>query len=63
MSEHTLHSIGETGKHHLKEFRAFAAKAEARTDEALKWWQKSHYSVVIGVVVVIGAVAFGGWLA
>ena len=63
MSEHTMHSIGETGKLHLKEFRAFAAKAEAKTDKALRWWEKSHWSALIGFVLLAAAVAFGIWLS
>ena len=44
MSNHTIHSVGETVTKHYGEFRAFAARAEAKTDHALKWWQKSHWS-------------------
>ena len=63
MTEHTIHSIGETVTKHHNEFRVFAAMAEARTDKALRWWEKSHWSATIGAVVVLAAMAFGGWLA
>ena len=62
-TKHTIHSVGETVERHYKEFRAFAAKAEAKTDEALVWWRKSHWSALIGAGLLIGAAAFGGWLA
>ena len=38
-------------------------KAETKTDAALKWWQESHWSALIGAALLIGAVMFGGWLA
>ena len=62
-TKHTIHSIGETVERHYKEFKAFAARAETKTDKALKWWQKSHWSALIGITLLLGAVAFGGWLA
>ena len=61
-TKHTIHSVGDTVTKHYREFREFAAKTEARTDRALKWWQKSHWSALIGAVVVGLAVAFGAWL-
>ena len=63
MPNHTIHSVGETVTKHYGEFRAFAARAEAKTDKALKWWQKSHWSALIGALLLIGAAVFGGWLA
>ena len=63
MSNHTIHSVGETVERHYSEFRAFTAKAEAKTDHALKWWQKSHWSALIGITLLFIAAAFGGWLA
>ena len=63
MSDHTLHSVGETVERHYAEFKAFAAKAEAKTDKALRWWQESHWSALIGAGLLVGAVAFGGWLS
>ena len=59
MAEHTIHSIGETATRHLKEFRAFVAKAEAKTDQALKWWRKSHWSALIGLGLLILAMFLG----
>ena len=63
MSEHTIHSVGETVERHYKDFRAFAARTENKTDKALKWWEKSHWSALIGALLLIGAAAVGGWLA
>ena len=62
MAEHTIHSIGETVERHYKEFKAFAKRAETKTDKGLVWWRKSHYSALIGLAMVIAAVAFGAWL-
>ena len=59
MSEHTIHSIGETANHHYKEFKAFVAKAEAKTDEGLVWWRKSHWSALIGLGLLIAAMVVG----
>ena len=61
--KHSLHSIGEMVERHYKEFQAFAAKAEAKTDTALKWWEKTHWSALIGAGLMVAAMAFGGWLA
>ena len=58
-SRHTIHSVGETVERHYKEFRAFAAKAEAKTDEGLAWWQKSHWSAAIGLGLLILAMVVG----
>ena len=61
--KHTIHSVGETVTKHYSEFQAFAAKAETKTDEGLAWWRKSHWSALIGALLLVGAVVFGGWLA
>ena len=58
-SKHTLHSIGETVERHYKEFRAFSAKTEAKTDEGLVWWRKSHWSALIGLGLLIAAMLIG----
>ena len=59
MSEHTIHSIGERLKAFHGDFAAFAAKADAKTDEGLVWWRKSHYSALIGVGLLILAMFVG----
>ena len=65
-TKYTTQSVGEKVTKHYAEFVAFVkraeAKAETNTDEALKWWQKSNWSALIGAVVVALAVAFGAWL-
>ena len=62
-TKHTIRSVGETVERHYKDFKAFAARAEAKTDKALKWWEKSHWSALIGLGLLGAAMAFGGWLA
>ena len=59
MKTHTIHSVGETVERHYKDFKAFAAKAEAKTDEALVWWRKSHWSALIGLGLLIVAMVVG----
>ena len=58
-TKHTIHSVGETVERHYKEFKAFAAKAEAKTDEALRWWETSTFSALIGLGLVIAAMVVG----
>ena len=57
--EHTLHSVGETVERHFREFRAFAGKAESKADEGLEWWKKSHWSALIGLVLLLAAMVVG----
>ena len=59
-SSRTHTPVGETVERHYAEFKAFTAKAEVKTDEALKWWQESHWSALIGAALLIGAVACSG---
>ena len=61
-ARHTVDSVGERLQLFHAEFSSFAKRAEAKTDEGLVWWRKSHWSALIGLVVVIAAVAFGAWL-
>ena len=62
-TRHTIQSVGETVERHYKEFKAFAGQAEAKTDKALRWWEKTHWSALIGITLLFVAAAFGGWLA
>ena len=59
MADHTIHSIGERLKVFHSEFAGFAQRAEAKTDEGLVWWRKSHYSALIGVGLLILAMFVG----
>ena len=56
---HTIETVGETVERHYREFRAFAAKAETKTDEGLKWWRRSHWSALIGLGLLILAMVVG----
>ena len=58
-AKHTIHSIGETVTKHYAEFKAFAMRAEAMTDEGLAWWRKSHWSALIGLGLLILAMVIG----
>ena len=58
-TKHSLHSVGEAVNKHYAEFKAFAKRAETKTDEGLVWWRKSYYSALIGVGLVIGAMVVG----
>ena len=58
-TKHTLDSIGKTGERHYQEFLAFVKKAEAKTDHALQWWRKSHWSALIGLMLLIAAMVVG----
>ena len=55
MKEHTIHSIGETTTKHYAEFKAFLRHPETKTDEGLAWWRKSHWSALIGLMLLIAA--------
>ena len=57
--KHTLHSVGETVTKHYTEFQAFVKRAEAKTDEGLVWWRKSHWSALIGLGLLILAMVVG----
>ena len=64
MSEHTLHSIGETVERHYKDFRAFAARTENKTDKALKWWEQIPLvGADRGLAADRRRWSLGGWLA
>ena len=43
----------------LTELEAKIDKAEARTDEGLLWWRKSHWSALIGLGLLIAAMVVG----
>ena len=62
-TQHTIQTVGETVERHYQEFREFAARAEAKTDRALNWWEKTRWSALIGLGLLAAAVAFGAWLA
>ena len=59
MSEHTIHSVGEKLNSFHAEFKAFAKRAETKTDEGLAWWRKSHWSALIGLMLLIAAMVVG----
>ena len=61
-AKHTIHSVGETVNKHYAEFKAFAKRAEAKTDEGLVWWRKSHWSAAIGLLLFIIAFSLGRFL-
>ena len=57
--KHTIHTVGEAVNKHYADFKAFAKRAEAKTDEGLVWWRKSHWSALIGLVLLLAAMVVG----
>ena len=49
-AKHTIHSVGEAVNKHYAEFKSFAKRAEAKTDEGL---------VVVAQVALLGAIGVG----
>ena len=63
-TKHTIHSIGEKLNSFHGEFKALgevlgAKRAETKTDEGLAWWRKSHWSALIGLMLLIAAMVVG----
>ena len=58
-SQYGLNSIGKRLETFHGDFKAFAKRAETKTDEGLVWWRKSHWSALIGLGLLILAMVVG----